>query len=83
MKKLRKRRSITQRVVVTMQVKFDGKRAALAVCRKGNTVRLMVMVDSKGNKDSETHELEMAQGEALHTALHAIGVWAWGSENNR
>lgn len=80
----KKQRSGSRRVVVSMEAKLHGKiPVTLAVFRKGPGKQLVLLVTNKKDDENWSMELEIGQGEALHTALHAIGVWAWGGVENR
>lgn len=74
----KRRRKPTASLLVTIGCKIDGKPRALALRR---LVKGMIF-DQRSPKliKESLVTIEFGDGETLHTALHALGVWSWGSD---
>lgn len=75
-------------MAITMGCKVDGKVAALIWRREGPRVYASLMpTTTLPPKSAKTMpvpksilDFDFGDGETLHTALHALGVWTWGSD---
>lgn len=78
------RRSALSPVIVMIGCKLDGKTRTLALRREGKRIRGAIFDGRATNVPQAVKgglTLDFGDGEAMHTALHALGVWAWGSES--
>lgn len=69
-------------LLVTIGCKIDGKARALVLRRQGSVVKGLIYNQHAPDADQALKDgikVDFASGETLHTALHALGVWAWGS----
>jgi len=72
----------TAALVVTIACKLDGRPRALALRRDGDLIKGIAFDQRASNRDAALNggvAIDLGNGETLHTALHALGVWSWGS----
>lgn len=71
-------------LLVTIGCKIDGKARALVLRRQGSIIKGLIYNQHATDVDQAIKDgikVDFADGETLHTALHALGVWTWGASD--